>query len=285
MGEVDTERQALNVARMRLLGAEVIPVKTGSRTLKDAINDAYRDWVASVENDELHLRHRGGPAPVPRDGARLPEGHQRRGARAAARRGRPAPRRRHRVRRRRLQRDRHVRRLPRRRGRQALRRRGGRRRRRHAPPRGIHRARTTRRAPRREDLRAAGRGRPDDRVALDLGGPRLPGRRARALVARVDRARRVHPRDRRRGDAGAAPAVRDRGHHPRDRVRARPRRRAADRARARPRRDPRGLPLRPRRQGHGHRRALLRALRRRGAARPRRDAATPRGGQGRGTEL
>ncbi|HWT34482.1 MAG TPA: pyridoxal-phosphate dependent enzyme, partial [Microbacterium sp.] len=49
MGEVDTRRQALNVARMRLLGAEVISVKTGSRTLKDAINDAYRDWVASVE--------------------------------------------------------------------------------------------------------------------------------------------------------------------------------------------------------------------------------------------
>ena len=45
MGEVDTERQALNVARMRLLGAEVIPVKTGSRTLKDAINEALRDWV------------------------------------------------------------------------------------------------------------------------------------------------------------------------------------------------------------------------------------------------
>ncbi|MGH3602879.1 MAG: pyridoxal-phosphate dependent enzyme, partial [Pseudonocardiaceae bacterium] len=45
MGEVDTQRQALNVARMRLLGAEVIPVKTGSRTLKDAINEALRDWV------------------------------------------------------------------------------------------------------------------------------------------------------------------------------------------------------------------------------------------------
>ena len=49
MGEVDTERQALNVARMRLLGAEVVAVTSGSRTLKDAINDAYRDWVASVE--------------------------------------------------------------------------------------------------------------------------------------------------------------------------------------------------------------------------------------------
>ncbi|MCA1821766.1 MAG: pyridoxal-phosphate dependent enzyme, partial [Pseudonocardia sp.] len=48
MGEVDTQRQALNVARMRLLGAEVVPVKTGSRTLKDAINEALRDWVTNV---------------------------------------------------------------------------------------------------------------------------------------------------------------------------------------------------------------------------------------------
>ena len=49
MGEEDTRRQALNVARMRLLGAEVIPVTTGSRTLKDAINEAFRDWVTNVE--------------------------------------------------------------------------------------------------------------------------------------------------------------------------------------------------------------------------------------------
>src|SRR5215472_15304742 len=48
MGEVDTERQALNVARMRLLGAEVVPVATGTATLKDALNEALRDWVASV---------------------------------------------------------------------------------------------------------------------------------------------------------------------------------------------------------------------------------------------
>ncbi len=48
MGEVDTVRQSLNVARMRLLGAEVVAVKTGSRTLKDAINEALRDWVANV---------------------------------------------------------------------------------------------------------------------------------------------------------------------------------------------------------------------------------------------
>src|ERR1700709_1481885 len=49
MGEVDTERQALNVARMRLLGAEVVSVTTGTRTLKDALNEAYREWGTSVE--------------------------------------------------------------------------------------------------------------------------------------------------------------------------------------------------------------------------------------------
>src|SRR5207302_11464417 len=48
MGEEDTRRQALNVSRMRMLGAEVIPVTTGTRTLKDAMNEAFRDWVTSV---------------------------------------------------------------------------------------------------------------------------------------------------------------------------------------------------------------------------------------------
>ena len=65
MGEVDTERQALNVARMRLLGAEVIPVKTGSRTLKDAINEAFRDWVAHVDNSHYLLGTVNGPHPFP----------------------------------------------------------------------------------------------------------------------------------------------------------------------------------------------------------------------------
>src|SRR4029077_1966265 len=49
MGEEDTHRQALNVFRMELLGATVVPVKAGSRTLKDAINEALRDWVTNVE--------------------------------------------------------------------------------------------------------------------------------------------------------------------------------------------------------------------------------------------
>lgn len=65
MGQVDTERQALNVARMRLLGAEVIPVTAGSRTLKDAINEAYRDWVSSVERTNYIFGTAAGPHPFP----------------------------------------------------------------------------------------------------------------------------------------------------------------------------------------------------------------------------
>lgn len=65
MGEVDTERQALNVARMQLLGAEVVPVKAGSRTLKDAINEAYRDWVASVDRTNYIFGTAAGPHPFP----------------------------------------------------------------------------------------------------------------------------------------------------------------------------------------------------------------------------
>lgn len=65
MGEVDTERQALNVARMKLLGAEVVSVKTGSRTLKDAINEALRDWVANVDTTHYLLGTVAGPHPFP----------------------------------------------------------------------------------------------------------------------------------------------------------------------------------------------------------------------------
>jgi tryptophan synthase beta chain len=65
MGEVDTERQALNVARMRLLGAEVIPVTAGSRTLKDAINEALRDWVTNVETTNYIFGTVAGPHPFP----------------------------------------------------------------------------------------------------------------------------------------------------------------------------------------------------------------------------
>jgi tryptophan synthase beta chain len=65
MGEQDTRRQALNVARMRLLGAEVVPVATGSRTLKDAINEALRDWVGNVEDTHYLLGTAAGPHPFP----------------------------------------------------------------------------------------------------------------------------------------------------------------------------------------------------------------------------
>ncbi|WP_311836224.1 tryptophan synthase subunit beta [Cellulomonas fimi] len=65
MGEEDTRRQALNVARMRLLGAEVVPVRTGSRTLKDAINEALRDWVTNVETTNYVFGTVAGPHPFP----------------------------------------------------------------------------------------------------------------------------------------------------------------------------------------------------------------------------
>ena len=66
MGEEDTRRQALNVARMRLLGASVVPVTTGSRTLKDAINEAMRDWVTNVDTTHYLLGTVAGPAPFPK---------------------------------------------------------------------------------------------------------------------------------------------------------------------------------------------------------------------------
>jgi tryptophan synthase beta chain len=66
MGRLDTERQALNVARMQLLGAEVIGVESGSATLKDAMNEAMRDWVASVDNTHYLIGTVAGPHPFPK---------------------------------------------------------------------------------------------------------------------------------------------------------------------------------------------------------------------------
>ena len=65
MGEEDTRRQSLNVARMKLLGAQVVPVTTGSRTLKDAINEAMRDWVTNVADTHYMLGIVAGPHPFP----------------------------------------------------------------------------------------------------------------------------------------------------------------------------------------------------------------------------
>ncbi len=66
MGRVDTERQALNVARMQLLGAKVVAVQSGSATLKDAMNEAMRDWVASVDNTHYVIGSAAGPHPYPK---------------------------------------------------------------------------------------------------------------------------------------------------------------------------------------------------------------------------
>ncbi|MFI6295169.1 tryptophan synthase subunit beta [Nonomuraea sp. NPDC050790] len=74
MGAVDCERQALNVARMKLLGATVIPVTNGSQTLKDAINEAFRDWVTNVDTTHYLFGTVAGPHPFPeivRDFARI----------------------------------------------------------------------------------------------------------------------------------------------------------------------------------------------------------------------
>ncbi|MFG1695648.1 tryptophan synthase subunit beta [Nonomuraea sp. NPDC049309] len=74
MGAVDCERQALNVARMKLLGATVVPVKNGSQTLKDAINEAFRDWVTNVDTTHYLFGTVAGPHPFPeivRDFARI----------------------------------------------------------------------------------------------------------------------------------------------------------------------------------------------------------------------
>ena len=65
MGEEDTKRQSLNVARMKLLGAEVVPVTQGSKTLKDAINEAMRDWVTNVQTTHYLLGTVAGPHPFP----------------------------------------------------------------------------------------------------------------------------------------------------------------------------------------------------------------------------
>ncbi|WP_040160504.1 tryptophan synthase subunit beta [Nigerium massiliense] len=65
MGKVDTDRQSVNVARMKLLGAEVIAVEAGSATLKDAMNEAMRDWVASVDDTHYLIGTVAGPHPFP----------------------------------------------------------------------------------------------------------------------------------------------------------------------------------------------------------------------------
>ena len=66
MGELDTQRQALNVFRMELMGAKVVPVTSGTRTLKDAVNEALRNWVANVQDTYFLFGSVVGPHPYPR---------------------------------------------------------------------------------------------------------------------------------------------------------------------------------------------------------------------------
>ncbi len=76
MGEEDIRRQRLNVFNMQTMGAEVRPVTTGSRTLRDAINEAMRDWMASVETTHYIIGSVVGPHPFPDDGAGFSIGHR-----------------------------------------------------------------------------------------------------------------------------------------------------------------------------------------------------------------
>ena len=114
MGAVDVERQQPNVIRMKMLGAKVVPVQSGSRTLKDAMNEALRDWVTNVAQHVLLHRHGGRPASLSDDGARLPVGDRQRDPRADAGGRRPPAGFADRLHRRRLQRDGAVPSLPRR---------------------------------------------------------------------------------------------------------------------------------------------------------------------------
>src|SRR3954452_14587912 len=109
MGEEDIRRQKLNVFNMRTMGATVVPVTTGSRTLRDATNEAFRDWVANVDRTHylfgtvagphaLPVRHGRRPAPLPGHGPRLPPRDRSRGPPPAPGARRPASRRGHRLR-------------------------------------------------------------------------------------------------------------------------------------------------------------------------------------------
>ena len=195
MGSEDVKRQAPNVYRMNLLGATVVPVESGSKTLKDALNEALRDWVTNVENTFYIIGTVAGPHPVSDDGARLPARHRRR---VPARRCREMIGR---------QPDaviacvgggsnamgifypyiREPRHAP-------DRRRGGGRGPRQRPARGVDLRRQPGRAARQPHLPAAGRRRPDHRDAFDLGRPRLPRRRPRARLPEGHRPRRVRRR-------------------------------------------------------------------------------------------
>ena len=223
MGSEDIKRQAQNVFRMKLLGATVVPVESGSKTLKDALNEAMRDWVTNVETTFYIIGTVAGPHPYPmmvRDFqsvigreclTQMPEaaGRQPDAVIACVGGGSNAmgifyPY---------IPRD----------GRAADRRRGGGRGHRHRPALGVADRRAPGRAARQSHLPAAERRRPDHRDALDLGRPRLSRRGSRARVAQGHRARRVRVDHRRRGARGVPRVLPHRGHHPGARVGARAR--------------------------------------------------------------
>ena len=124
MGEEDVRRQALNVYRMRLLGATVVPVESGTRTLKDATNEAMRDWVTNVPTTHYIIGSVVGPDPYPRMVRDFQSVIGREAREQMLERYRPPAAHGRGVRGRRLQRDRHLQRVPGRRGGGAGRRRG-----------------------------------------------------------------------------------------------------------------------------------------------------------------
>ena len=250
MGAEDVRRQELNVFQMRAMGTEVFPVESGSRTLRDAINEAMRDWMATVEHTHYIIGSVVGPHPFPvmvRDFQSVIGDETKRAVPGA---GRPAAGRGGRVRRRREQRGRHVLPVRRRRRRRAGRRRGRR-------PRARRRATTRRRsatasracctaasatscrtttARRRRAFRLGRAGLPRRRPGAQL----LEGRRPRALHAASATTRR---------STASASAAGWRASCRRWRRRTRSSRRCARRPGASQGRRRRRVLLRPRRQG------------------------------------
>jgi cysteine synthase len=221
MGSEDVKRQAQNVYRMKLLGASVVPVTSGSKTLKDALNEAMRDWVTNVDNTFYIIGTVAGPHPYPmmvRDfqsvigeecRQQMPErpGRQPDAVIACVGGGSNAmgifyP----------YIEDEGVRLIGVEAAGEGLA---------TGPARGVALRRQAGRAARQPHLSAAGRERPDHRNALGLRRPRLSGRRPGARLAEGCRPRRVRGGHRRRGAAGLQRPVPLRGHHPGAGIRAR----------------------------------------------------------------
>ena len=260
MGAVDTARQALNVARMRLLGAEVVSVETGSQTLKDAINEAFRDWVTNADNTYYCFGTAAGPHPFPtmvRDFQRIIGLETRVQIQAQAGRLPDAV---DGVRRRRIQRDRRSS-IPSsttpvcgwwdtRRPAMVSRPAGTRR---HSPA--VLRAHSRDRSPTCCRTRTARPSNPirSQRVWIIRGGPRT-------RLAQGDRTCRVPAHHRCRGDGRVRPAVPRRRHHPGHRIRACGGRRPEVGRRIGKGRGHCGEPVGPRRQGRRDSSEVVRLL-------------------------